>query len=193
MALVRTASQNQRSALRLRQAPGLDSQAEVTLSSAGAADLPVIVTEDHATVDATPTITAGLYTLGAAVGGLLTFASVVHASGNGGRITDVVVIDKSAQEAPLELVLFDRAFTPTADGSLFAPSNADLAHSIGVIPILPQDYTRFSANSMAWIRNVNKAFTAVGTANIYGQLVTRGTPTFSSVSDITIRLTVVKD
>lgn len=44
-------------------------------------------------ISQTPTVTAGAYTAGDAVGGLLTFANAARNSGGGGVIKDVIILD----------------------------------------------------------------------------------------------------
>jgi hypothetical protein len=187
-AVIRVAN-NQRRALLgaplLPDLPGLSAQ-----------DLPQVtlqVFEDYVSLTQTPTITAGAYTLGAAVGGLLTFTGAVNTSGGRGQVTALVLLDKAQQHCPLELVLFDHTFTATADQSAFNPSSADMAYCIGVVAINPEHYRRFSGNSVAVVPDLSMRFVANGSANLYGQLVCRGVPTYASTSDLSVRLTVRRD
>ena len=153
----------------------------------------VTVVEDHTTITATPTITAGLYSIGDAVGGLLTFTNATRGPGLNGEVKTLVIVDRGEQNAACDLVLFDRTFTPTADNARFDPSDADLANVIGMIRVLPEHYTRFVDNSMAMILPVGLYFTSAVNANIYGQLVVRGIPTYSSTGDLTVRLTLKRN
>ena len=186
MAFTRRAIMAQRGSLRLP-----------TMSPAVAAIGPVAsrvtTIEDHITIVQTPTITAGAYTIGDAVGGLLTFADAALGNGREGEISTLIIVDRGQQEAAFDLVLFDGTFTATADNAVFDPSDADLANTIGMIPVLPEHYTRFFDNSMAMIRPVGLYFTTGANANIYGQLVVRGIPTYASVGDLTVKLTVKRN
>lgn len=142
-------------------------------------------------VSQTPTVsTTPAYTAKDAVGGLLTFASVVQSDQKSGVLMNVTVIDASQQRPSLELVLFDRTFTASTDNAVFDPSDADLANCIGVVAI--NSWSDFNDNSIATVSGVSLPLVLNGTS-LYGQLVTRGTPTFVATSDITVIVTVLQD
>ena len=150
---------------------------------------------DVVEITQTPTITAGAYTAGDALGGLLTFANAVRAAGRGAVITKIVITDKTAQGAqlaPIDLVLFNQTFTPTADNAPFDPSNADLANSIGFIDIAATDYSDFANNAVAAkTSGLRMPFpiVLVGTS-LFGQMVVRDAPTYAATDDLTIKLTI---
>lgn len=144
-------------------------------------------------ISQTPTVsTTPAYTAKDAVGGLLTFANAVRASGGSGLLQSIHVVDKGQQMANLDLVLFDATFTAPTDNAIFAPSDAELATCVGVIPIYAGDYNDFSTNSVATKPAVGLEFVLAGTS-LFGALVTRGTPTYTSTSDLTVILTVLQD
>jgi len=142
-------------------------------------------------ISQTPTVsTSPAYTAGDAVGGLLTFANAVRESGSSGVLMSVVVIDASQQRPSLELVLFDRTFTASTDNAVFDPTDADLANCIGVVAI--GSWSNFSDNSVATVSGVSLPIVLNGTS-LFGQLLTRGTPTFVATSDISVLCTVLED
>ena len=147
------------------------------------------------TIVQTPTVTAaGAYTAGDAVGGLLTFANAGDASYSSGVIDAVIVIDKDSEDVALELHLFNVTFTATADNAAFDPSDADLANYIGYIEIGTGDYTAFNDNSVACVKNQNLQFNLVDAGtSLFGQLVTRGTPTYTATTDITVKVVIQQD
>ena len=141
----------------------------------------------------TPTITAGAYSANEAVGGLITFTNVATADSRGsGVIQSITIIDDDKQNAELELHLFDRTFTPTADNAAFAPSDADLENYLGYILVTPADYKDFVDNSVAHVSNIGLAYDLDG-ANLFGQLVTRGTPSYNATDDLTIKIAILQD
>lgn len=143
-----------------------------------------------AAISQTPTVTAsGIYASGDAVGGLLTFANVNRANGEGCVIGTVTVVDLAAQSASLELWLFKATFTAMADNAPWAVSDADVANCIGVIPI--SSYYASTLNSVGQWTGAFLAVPAVGT--LFGQLVTRSTPTYASTTDIRVTLKVIPD
>ena len=137
----------------------------------------------------TPTVsTTPAYTAKDAVGGLLTFTNAARASGGSLVIEALTVIDKSQQMPEMDLVLFDRTFTATADNAIFAPSDADMANVLCVIPVVSADWKDFSTNSMATV--LRQIPVVLNGTSLFGQLVTRSTPTFIATTDIVVILHV---
>ncbi|MHC4176259.1 MAG: hypothetical protein ACYSWU_02065 [Planctomycetota bacterium] len=149
---------------------------------------------DEFEISITPTITAGAYTAGDALGGLLTFASVVRTAGGSGEITKVVITDNAQQSAPIDLVLFNQTFTATADNAAFDPTDADLSNCIGYIPIAATDYAEFNDNGVAAkTSGLQMPFPydlAAGGTSLFGQMVIRIGDTYAAVNDIQIKITV---
>ena len=140
----------------------------------------------------TPTISTSAYTAKDAVGGLLTFANAVRASGGSCRIEAVQLVDKDQEMANMDLVLFDRTFTAPTDNAVFDPTDAELANCIGVISIGAGFYADFNDNAVAVVNNVGLECVLNGT-DLFGALVARGAPTYTSTSDITVTLTILQD
>jgi hypothetical protein len=138
-----------------------------------------------------PTVsTTPAYTAKDAVGGKLTFANAARSTGGSITIQSVIVADKSQQQPSLELVLFDRDFTASSDNAAFDPADTDLTYIVGVIPV--SNWFDFNDNSVATRHGLQVAAKLEGT-DLYGQLVTRSTPTFVSTTDITVALDIIQD
>lgn len=138
----------------------------------------------------TPTIsTAPAYTAKDAVGGLMTFANAARASGGTIWIDRVQVVDKGQQMAALDLVLFDRSITAPTDNAVFAPTDTEAGYAVAAIPIY--DYRDLSTNSVA-DRPVGLEAVLNGT-DLFGVLVARGTPTYTSTADLVVSLTIAQD
>lgn len=155
-------------------------------------------------IQVSPTVTAGAYSANDALGGLLVFKDALLPGEQTGVILTVTLQDNASQDIATDLVLFNQTFTATADNDAFAPSDADLANCLGVISIAAGDYATFSANSIATVRNAGfgvksvdvagtKTGAEAGDGNLYGQLVTRGTPTYVATTDIKVTITVLQD
>ena len=157
------------------------------------------VGQDRVIIDVVPTITAGAYGLGDALGGRLELTGATAGAGETGVLEMIRLVDRSQQNQAIDLVLFDQAFTATADNAVFAPSDADLENSLGAIPIAVSDYYNFSTNAVAVVTPVGPwgwgfPIQTVGGNILYGQLVVRsGPPTFISTGDIRVRLTLRRD
>ena len=141
-------------------------------------------------IKVTPTITAGAYAAGDAVGGLLTFT--ILGAGGGGIVTGMSVTDKASANAELDLVLFNAPFTATSDNAPFDVSDADLLNCIGYVKVYASGYANFTDNSVGLVTGVGLAF-KTATGALYGQLVTRSAPTYASTSDLQVTLHTLQD
>lgn len=142
-------------------------------------------------ISVVPTITAGAYSAGDAVGGLLTFTNAASVYKGDGKITKVVINDNAKQAAHLALALFDRTFTPTADNAAWDPSDADNLNCLGVIDIPVAAYGPGADNNVAYVEcDFNFVLVAGGTS-LFGQLyLITSAPTYAAVNDIQVTITV---
>ncbi|MCR4341026.1 MAG: hypothetical protein NUW01_14185 [Gemmatimonadaceae bacterium] len=152
-----------------------------------------IVTALQKQISQTPTITAGAYAAGDALGGLLTFEGATRQENLTALLLGVTILDLAKQDAQFDLVLFNQTFTPTTDNAAFDPTDADLAHVIGHVQIAAADYADFNDSSIATVTGVNLPIHVTGSVNLYGQLVNRSTPTYATTSDLTVILYLMQD
>lgn len=128
---------------------------------------------------ATPTLTGAAFGAADAVGGKLTFSNATIDGINSGIIRAISLIDLSKQGIALDLVLFNADFTPTADNSPFDPSDGDMANFLCQINVAAGNYAAYNDHSSATVPNLNIPFVLTPPATtLYGQIVTRGTPTY---------------
>jgi len=131
-------------------------------------------------------VTAGAYSDGDVVGGLLNLSDLAGAGG-GGLITQVLLTDDAAQTAVFQLWLFDGEPTGIADNAAFAPVIADLAKVVDVIDIAASDYETVNSNEYALKKLDTPA--VHGSGQLYGYLVLNGsTPTYAATSDLTLKV-----
>lgn len=143
-------------------------------------------------IQQTPAISnAAIYAAKDAVGALLTFANAARVSGGSITVQSVQIADKGQQMAALDLVLFDRTFTAPTDNAIFAPTDAEVLTCRGVISFYASDYADFSTNSVA--NKVVGLDMVLNGTDLFGVLVARGTPTYTSTSDIVVTVTVSQD
>ena len=145
------------------------------------------------TITQTPTVTAGAYSAGDNVGGLLTFANAALVTGGGGVIKNVMIIDDAGQDVELELWLFDTTFTAGSDNDAWAPTEAELHTLITVISTedSAQGYIAGGTPSICDIE-VARRYDCTGTS-LFGRLVTRGEPTYVATDDVTVRIGLLID
>jgi hypothetical protein len=150
---------------------------------------------------ATPTITSGTaYASGDLIGGKLTFTNAVLSSLRHAELVGGVLYDSSKQNADIDLVIFsaDPTATTFTNDSAFAVHANDLQKVVAVVKFRgTTDYIGFSANSVAIVDTTAKRFRSTGTGspfdNLYGALVSRGTPTYTSTSALTVGITLWQD
>ena len=144
------------------------------------------------TITQTPTITAGGYTAGDNVGGLLTFEYAARDAGGGGVIKDVIIVDDASESIATELWLFNQTFTAGADNAVWTPVEAELHNLITVVSTNDGTYYTGGATATIAIVEVARRYDITGTS-IFGRLVTRGTPTYNATDDITVRISLLQD
>ena len=142
-----------------------------------------------------PTITAGAYSANDTVGGLLTFplAARTNISEGGSILTNVLIIDDAGQDAELELWLFNQTFTAIADNAAWAPSEADLENCIAVVSTTGGTWDAAGTPSVIDIECMRRIDLVAGGTSLFGQLVTRGTPTYAATDDLTIKIKLLQD
>jgi len=152
-----------------------------------------VVHERMIRISATPAITLTPYTAGDQVGGVMTFTNATLALGRSGYVRNVLIVDKSKVKAPFTMWLF--TLTPTLVSTDNAPfdmldASLDTALLIGHVDFLTADYRDTASGSACTGRfvggDIEMPFVTTTTANIFGVLVTSGTPTFTSVSDLVV-------
>lgn len=160
-----------------------------------------VLRKDLARVAVTPTVsTSPAYTAGDAVGGILQFAGLVRASGGAASILAAVIYNKANSTIlNAQLVLFDRTFTHPGDNVAWDPSDADMLNCLGTL-----HFTRDGRLATAvWTNGIETQLPdpqngsptleypiILNGTDLYCALVTNGTPTFTSTSDIQVGLTV---
>jgi len=136
-------------------------------------------------IKVTPTVTAGAYSAGDIVGGLLTFT--VGADKHV-LLNDIVFTIKPAITPALTIHLFDADPTSTTktDNAAYSLNAADAFKLIDSLAVSATVTDHGTPNSYA-IRGINKIFRPVGGA-FYGLLVDGTGVTFVATTDLQIRV-----
>ncbi len=147
------------------------------------------------TLSAIPTVTASsAYTAKDAQGGLITFTNAVKKGRGSGTIEAIIIIDDAKQADITEIHFFNQTFTASVDHAIFSPSDEDLENYIGYGEVIVADFIDLDDNSVAVIRDLNLPFNLVsGGTSLFAQMVTRGTPTYAAVDDITVKVVIRQD
>ena len=151
--------------------------------------------ETQSYVEVTPTVDTSAYASGDLVGTKMEFGSAVLGDDGiklqGGMIQSVIVTDLGKQSSSLDIVFFDAdpSNTTFTDNAALDVDDADLVNVIGVVPIT--DWHAFSDNSAGQALNLAIPFVVDEGATLYAAIVSRGTPTYVSASDLTVRVGVL--
>lgn len=138
-------------------------------------------------------VTAAAYAAGNAVGALRTFASMARVAGQGGVLQTAILRDKNGQAGTYDLFLFDSAPTAPTDHAAVALSAADLAKCIGVVSIAAVALGAASTMGVSTAKALGLAYHLTSGTSLFGILVTRGTPTYASTSDVSVDLIALPD
>lgn len=145
------------------------------------------------TVNAGLVCTAGAYSSGDVVGGLLSFA--VSSAGGGGVIRRVMLVDDDNDGNIFTLYFFDTVPTTTfADNDPYAPVVADLKKQIGSVSIVAADYSTQNSNKIV-IKDgddLNIDYNITG-EKVYAYLVCGEAITKTAITDLDLRVTFWQD
>ena len=145
-----------------------------------------------ADLSATPTVSAAVaYAAGDSVGGKITLANAIPISAGRGTIEAVILTDLAKQDAALDILFFndDPSGTTFTDNAAFDLADADIGKYAGHVSLVAANYSSLADNSVAVLRNVGLPFKLAGTT-LYAHIVSRGTPTYAAVGDITLRVLI---
>lgn len=116
------------------------------------------------------------YTAGDTVGTLYTLANAARASGGGGTITGVTLIDQSDIIGAYDVVFFDSSITLAADNAAFAISDADSLKFVGLVQLAGA--IDLGNNRVAQAYNLAVPYVCSGGTSLYAALITRVGHTF---------------
>lgn len=151
----------------------------------------------------TPVVsTTPAYSAGDQVGGLNLVSEFANHDGGCGILQSLSVIDKGKQKAALTLLFFDDVPTiASIDNGAFDLTDAQMSLScLGFVLVPTANYQDSSSNSIATVTNIglllrskagkNAVALPSGTTprDIWCVIMTTGTPTYVSTSDLVIKL-----
>lgn len=150
-----------------------------------------VVTPSAVHFTVTPTITAGAYTSGQVVGGLISITGAARVSGGTGTIQTIALGVKTALTAPYDVIFFDTQPTNSTftDNAALAVNVADLPFYIGAAQCsnlfslgTPQS---LQATALQMPYDLNTGTT------LYAVIVIRGAQTFASTSAVVFNCLVL--
>ena len=113
------------------------------------------------------------------------------------KLDSLVVLDKANQKAALDIIFFDEAPAASfgADNAAYALNDSDLSKVVGRVSVATGDYVSSSTNNAeATLKNIELTMQArAGVKDLYCVVVSRGTPTYGSASDLLIKLALEQE
>ena len=111
------------------------------------------------------------------------------------ELCSVTVVDKAKQKAAIDLLFFNENITvASTDNAAADVTDAQMAaNCLGKISVAGADYVDLANSSVATVGNLktilkNSSAYKAKQKKLYMLVVSRGTPTYTSTSDLTIRL-----
>ena len=141
-----------------------------------------------------PAITAGsAYAAGNNIGGLLTYANALRTPRQSGILENVTIMDRGNQKSAMDLLIFKAppggAFT---DKSAYTPVTGDDALLIGRVTIAAADWVTYGSKALVTEAALGIAISSTG-PNLYCALISQGTPTYATTTDLVINLGILQD
>lgn len=103
-------------------------------------------------------------------------------------LEQVLIADKAAQSANIDLALFSAAIADGTINNAFDPSDAELLTLVGIVSIT--SHFAFSDNGASALRDIHLPLSPVFSASgaiLYGMLIARASPTYAA-SDLQVSL-----
>lgn len=148
-----------------------------------------------AVASVTPVVSASpAYTANDTIGGKMTFTGLLSTPQFASRLKKVLIQCKTAQTAACDLVLFssDPAGTTVTDNGPAAVAVADIPKIVANINIPTGAWAALGTPSVAEV-DCDIPLPGNNGGSLFGILITRGTPTLGSTSDINVVLHAEKE
>jgi hypothetical protein len=142
----------------------------------------------------TPTITAGAYTSGFSLGGLITLTGVTRLAAGSGVINSITITDKAKANNAIDVIFFIANPTSTTftDHAALTINAADLINA-KYVNIPTTAYTTLATNSIATVAGIGLPIKLAAGTSLYAALVARGTTAYASTSDLQLRVAMLLD
>ena len=146
----------------------------------------------------TPAVDTSLYAAGDVLFATVAVAGIARANDVPALLQGVTVIDKAKQNAAITLAFYQANVTSAAANAANAMSDSDQATLLGMVDIAATDWKTWANNSTATMTgakapNLMLAPVSGGTTvYVVGYVGTGSTPTYTSTSDLVIKLGIVQ-
>ncbi len=174
-------------------APGADATTAIAVQGVTGGKPVGVSTRTGMSTGTVTVSTSPAYSINDVVGGLITFASTVGTAGSG-VLQSMRLNMKSIQTAAFDLYIFNAnptasTFTDNAGANI---NVADFDKVIGVFSF-STNKSGLGTHTNYNLDGVAKAFSIPSGTTLYGVIITLGTPTFASTSDVSATIVVMQD
>lgn len=123
------------------------------------------------------------------IGTVATLSNAFLGTSKKAVIVSISVLDKASQKSALTLHFFDESPTvASSDNAALNISDAEMADKhISKIELAASDYQDLSASAVATVANVG-AVVSSKTSDLFLQVESAGTPTYTGTSDLVIKI-----
>jgi hypothetical protein len=105
------------------------------------------------------------------------------------RINQIVLIDDADVITSAEIAFYNDTFTETADNAAFSVSDADEEKFVGYLIIGGTGGNDdLGGNKVMWLPPTQLPFFMAGSGKMYAQLMVVGSPTFTAVTNLTLKI-----
>jgi hypothetical protein len=173
-------------------------------SATSANSSPVVVASDQSAIATTgigsvhltaaPTVTAGAYSSGYVVGGMISLSGAARINAGSGLIQNVAVTVKTSLTAPFDILFFDTnpSNSTFTDNTALAINVADLPSLVGVVHAT--DLVSGGTPNVLQATNLAMPFKlSASSTTLYAVIVMRGAESFASTSAIGLSVLVKQD
>lgn len=144
------------------------------------------------TYEVTPTVDTSIYASGDRLGSIMTLTDFFQKYNRSAEIEGLSLLDKSKQKSVLQVLFFDELpAVVSADNAPLDITDAEMADKcLGYLPVVAADYKDLANSSIATIFPAAPLIVTGKSTSLYALILSGGTPTYTSTSDLVLRLRV---
>ena len=145
--------------------------------------------------DATLVTSTGIYASGDVIGAAFQMKMASRFLGGGGMVRSVFLTDLDDQKSAVDVMLFSGMPTSSdvADNAKYDLADTDLPLYLGHISVASSDYATLSDNAVGILACELPYVAAYESGDIYGLIIARGTPTYTTHASLAVGLILQQD
>ena len=140
-------------------------------------------------ISVTPVVGTSIYASGDQLGAIGRIQNAINLEGGSSKLLSLTLQDKADQTAiQLEVLLWSRSVTLATDNAAVSISDADSDYFLGRVSIVTDDWEDIGGVKVATKTGLHIPLqSSNGSKDIYFSLVSKGTPTFGTASDLVLK------